>query len=126
MEGKGPMAFPKAWNFLFVTHNLDLVCFTHWRQLAAKLSLWSVGNSKDLTTVVIKVFNEELSTGYAELKTNSKTRKLSKLSYRPRDSAKKGKNKMLPVENRPSRDCGCSNDVQKRGKTRIDKYRSVD
>ena len=114
VEGKKPMAFPKAWNFLFMTHNLDLVCFTHQRQLAAKLGFWSIDNGKDLTAALTKVFDKRLSTGYAGLKTNSKTRELFKLFYRLRGSAKKGKNKTLPIKNRPNRDCGCFEEVEKR------------
>ena len=125
VEGKGLMAFSKAWNLLFVMYNLDLVCFTHRRRLAIKLGLWSVDNSKDLTAVLTKVFDKGLSMGYAELKTNSKTRELFKLSYCPWGFAKKRKNKTLPVENRPNHDCGCSDDIEKRWKTRIDDYGSV-
>ena len=93
---------------------MNLVCFTHWKQLAAKLGFWSVDNNKDLTTVLIKVFDKKLFTGYVELKTNLRTCKLFKLFYHLQGSAKKRKNKILPVKDRPNCDYGCSKDVKKK------------
>ena len=104
---------------------MNLVCFTHWRQLAAKLGFCSVDNSKDLTAVLTKVFDKELSTGYTELKINPKTCELFKLSYRPQGSAKRRKNNILPVENRSNHDCGCSEDVKRKWKTRFNNCGSV-
>ena len=63
--------------------------------------------------------------GYIELKINPKTRELFKLSYRPWDSAKRGKNNILPVEDRPNCDYGCSKDIKRKWKTMLDNYGSV-
>ena len=104
---------------------MDLVCFTHRKQLAAKLGFYSVDNNKDLTAVLTKVFDERLSTGYTELKINPKTRELFKLSHRPWGSAKRGKNNVLPIENRPNRDCSCFKNVERKWKTRLNDPGSV-
>ena len=75
--------------------------------------------------MLIKVFDKGHSTGYTELKINQKTRELFKLSHRPQGSAKREKNNVLPIENRPNRDCGCSENVERKWKARLDNPGSV-